>query len=385
MPYCNHCGSEVPEDAQFCGSCGSPLKQTSSAPSRNKVALLVAIAVLLCVAIVLVIVALQRPTTTGQNSVAAQPASEQGKDAAASASATPAPADAASTSAESAAKEPTVLKGNSWSLALPEYWTNKVQVKEEQDGETAYTIYPLGQDTYPVASVLITSETREERGIADEVQLKDGSSANVVPMGGMALRFSVPVADGKYVAIQTDHAYAEVEAGRWRGLSQEQVEQMGDLQSMGKSQYSSDMSDNTIPLACLQEFAGALTVEAPVAKAADEETSSVSKEQQAIDLLQGYWISAGGMMNGVPRTTVEITGNTATAYSYAEEQGSVTIDPSRVERVHLLDEDGWYFHDLNRFMPDSQQGTLWCVNADGSGYSGTDSWGKEQGRPSYLP
>ncbi len=35
MPYCTKCGSEVPEDAQFCPSCGTPVKIgiTSTAPS----------------------------------------------------------------------------------------------------------------------------------------------------------------------------------------------------------------------------------------------------------------------------------------------------------------------------------------------------------------
>ena len=70
--------------------------------------------------------------------------------------------------------------------------------------------------------------------------------------------------------------------------------------------------------------------------------------------------------------------------SFLSPQGSETIDPSRVERMHLLDSDGWYFHDLNRFLSDNQPDMLTAVMADGSGFSGGDSWHKVSGKPSYI-
>ena len=110
------------------------------------------------------------------------------------------------------------------------------------------------------------------------------------------------------------------------------------------------------------------------------------EKQEAINLIQGWWESAGmgGTTVAKPRSSAYVEGNTITRYSYADSQGSETIDPSRVERMHLLDSDGWYFHDLNRFLSDNQPDMLTAVMADGSGFSGGDSWHKVSGKPSYI-
>ena len=411
MPYCSKCGNHLPEDARYCDACGSRIgaddevattKPTSSlTPAR--IAIAAAVVLVLCLIVALVARSCGSSTSSVQSTTTSDHAAEtstSGKDSKSSGDGS---ADAAAD--KSTAAKSTTLEGDSWSLALPTYWTDKVTVKKESsESGTSYSVYPIGQEKYPVVSVMVTDNSLEEKSTSDTVKLKDGMSAKIVIPSGISYRFSVPLGDGKFVAVQTPQAYAEVSSNRWKGLSQEQVHQMGDLQSQGKAQYSDDPNDASIPIGCLRELASTLTVEprdgrtsdSSSAKASDAQatngnasssssTKPASPEQDAINLIQGWWSSAGGIMSGMTSTSVCIEGNTITGYSYADLQGSDTIDSSRVERAHLLDKDGWYFHDLNRFLPDDEQDTLMYVNADGSGYSGTSSWGRLQDKPSYLP
>lgn len=279
MPYCPRCGNEVSEDARFCGACGSPIsanektttakRASSHTSARITIAatIAVAIALVLCLAVVLVTRTGSDAANPGQDSttpdqVADADVSASAKDSAPSVSK---PSDAGTADAaanKGTAAESVTLEGDNWSLALPAYWTDKVTVKKESsDNGVSYSVYPLGQEEYPVVSVFETDDPKQEKSTFNIVTLADGTTADIVLPSGMAYRFSVPLGDGTYVAVQTAQAYAEVSTNRWKGLTQEQVDQMGDLQSQGTAQYSNDPTDKSIPVRCLRELALTLTVE----------------------------------------------------------------------------------------------------------------------------
>ena len=121
------------------------------------------------------------------------------------------------------------------------------------------------------------------------------------------------------------------------------------------------------------------------------EAESYEQERACIASLDGWWAQFGGRSGQTASTYRNVLYiQDGTLYAYDGDgnlMGEATIDPSNVERhdggIGRITEPGWYLYDLGGYVEDSDQNTIICINVDGSGYSGTGSYGRIDGEPDW--
>ena len=121
------------------------------------------------------------------------------------------------------------------------------------------------------------------------------------------------------------------------------------------------------------------------------EAESYEQERACIASLDGWWAQFGGRSGQTASTYRNVLYiQDGTLYAYDGDgnlTGEATIDPSNVERhdggIGRIAEPGWYLYDLGGYVEDSDQNTIICINVDGSGYSGTGSYGRIDGEPDW--
>lgn len=116
---------------------------------------------------------------------------------------------------------------------------------------------------------------------------------------------------------------------------------------------------------------------------------AATPEEEAVASLDGWWAQIGGRStnaNGAQRYRGVIHVENGQYQTY-DANGNVVesgkVSPQSTERADILQTSGWYFNALGLYMADDQPDTLTRVNRDGSGYSGTSSYGRLEGEPEW--
>lgn len=116
---------------------------------------------------------------------------------------------------------------------------------------------------------------------------------------------------------------------------------------------------------------------------------AATPEEEAVASLDGWWAQIGGRStnaNGAQRYRGVIHVENGQYQTY-DADGNVVesgkVSPQSTERADILQTSGWYFNALGLYMADDQPDTLTRVNRDGSGYSGTSSYGRLEGEPEW--
>ena len=159
-------------------------------------------------------------------------------------------------------KKAITISGHGWKATLPSYWTGKVKKWSERsyDGALRWVLSPNRYGTQMLVD-FSEYESREfpswHAGKAGTVKLRNGKRTNVYWDGEGDLLLIIKLKEGHYLIVRTEQCSIRYE--EFGGLSQSEMDCLGDLQSLGTMHYGYGDQDVRIPLKCLQAIASGLS------------------------------------------------------------------------------------------------------------------------------